>query len=424
MKIFKFSFLLLTMLLSACSSNTSIFPAVDTNIDNNELITDYPGNDNTDRSTRILLNPIDIIVDEANSQLVVINSNLRLSKNDGSILTLEVAVPANLDQPSFTLNDIILTPSFATQTVLDNNILYVPFREQADFDDDDDASDRLYRYEVANNGDLTLLTEGTTGVNPFGITLFNNELFVVTNHELYRQDALDLTNVADTPIDLDLGNEQGNRIDNSDGGHVDSIAIDTVRNLAFITNRKDNMLVVDLDLNRLTHVIDGRENTRAVRYDATNDKIYFVDGNPGTLFSFDPAVIDENPADADDVVVLELDDSEIIVGGGALSVGVDPNGMAIDEANNRGYVVNTDDRTLTQFSLNPFSLLRTISLDEDDTNLDNTNTPYAVAVGDFTSANNEAVTYVFVADIINNNIIVVRADTFSAIAAFPKLNDD
>lgn len=416
MKQLKYILIILLVTQAACSSDTSLFPQPSTGFDNDQLNTDYP-NELESKSQDLLLQPISLALDTANNQIIIANSNNRLFFGQSTLVTIEVEIGDDLDRPDFIVKDIVQTPNFAGKLSFNNGTAYLPFRESHPFDS---SSDQIRSYTIAADGEISALTTEKIAGNPFGSLFFDDQVFVVSNNTLEILSANDLTSAIGNDINLNLGNDAGNNISDSNATGAEEIAIDTTRNLAFVTNLSDNLIVVDLDLNRVTHIIDGQESSRGAVYDSTNDLIYVIGGNPRSLYALNPQIIDDNPIEdaANNSTVLELDDSEIMTN--ILPLESDPTGITLDEANNRGYIVNTGTQSLTTFSLNPFQLVHNLSLKDDDTNMDDAKAPFAVAVGTFTSTNNISVTYIFSLNIDSNNFTVIRADTLEPIASFPK----
>lgn len=367
-------------LFSACASTVDIFP-------------DIPLT--TEVGLLEMPNPIAIAEDAANDQIIVVNSNVDFFFDQGSLMTIHVDAsdPAS---PLLTATAVLATPNFGSEIAFDGANAFIPFREALT---DSAEGDQILRYAVGA-GSLLNDAEGTTGKNPFGITQNGGSVFVVSDDELDIFDT-DL-NLTET-IDLTIASESD--IDEASAESVERITVDNVNNRAFIGNRSGKIFVVDLDSNSVSHVIDGPQNSRGIAFDGA--LIYVVDGNPPALWVFNPSLLQaaESPPE-------EVDDSELLVQ--VIDLGNGPNGMALDVANNRGYVANSTDATLSVIDLTLFEEIERISLDEDDTGLDDAETPFGVAVGAY-----GGVSLVFVANFDSNNIAVINGETLNVVAVFP-----
>lgn len=381
-KIF-FSFVILAhviFLISACASDIDIFP-------------DIPLT--TETGLLEMPNPISIAADSANDQIIVVNSNVDFFFDQGSLMTINVDA-SDPTSPLLTATSAVATPNFGSEIAFDGANAFIPFREALS---DDADGDQILRYAVGE-GSLTNDGEGTTGKNPFGIALYGSSVLVVSDDELTIFDA-DL-NLTET---IDLTSAAESDIDDASAESAERIAVDNVNNRAFVTNRNGKIFVVDLADNSVSHVIDGPLNSRGIAFDGTF--IYVVDGNPPALWVFDPSLLSaaENPPE-------EVDDSELVVD--IIDLGNGPNGIALDVAANRAYVANSTDATLSVIDLTLLEEIERISLDEDDTGLDDGETPFGVAVGTY-----NGVSLVFVANFDSNNIAVINTETLNVVALFP-----
>ncbi|MBX7148601.1 hypothetical protein K1X76_05900 [bacterium] len=381
MKHFKTGVLVFTLFTAvACTKSSDIFPDVPVDVTADDF--EIP-------------NPIAIINDTVNTQLIVVNSNVDFFFDGGSITTFDVD-GTDPDNPVLTPTAALATANYAGNVVFDGASLYVPFREHAE---DDEESDRLAKYTIGS-ASITLDTETTTAKNPFGIALSAGGLLtVVCDNELdIYNTSLEIQNTVDLTTADDAGLADATAL------YVENVAIDDANNRAYITNRSDRMFVVSLDTNAITHVIDGPENSRFIVNDGSN--FYVTDGNDASLWILDPTLL---PAAADPVEV--VDDSEVFVD--VMDLGAAPNGILVDTATNRIYATNSNDKTLSVFDLTTHNELARISLDEDDTDLDDVRFPLALATGTF-----DGTDYIFVSGFETNNIAVIRSDTLKLVAVY------
>lgn len=369
---------------SSCAGDFDIFPDVPTT---------------TDSSSIALPSPISLAVDEPNGQIILVNSNVNFSYDGGSIAVINVDA-SDPTSPVLEATEVIATPNFAGPILFDGVNAYIPFREQASEDSEDD---QLGLFTIGDDTiEQTTLT--TTGENPYGIS-FNgdgSQVLVVNNEELSIYD-ISLNTV--TTVDLTTATEAD--IDDAESEDVENIVVDVATNRAFISNRGGHILVVDLDSSTLTHVINGPDDTGGMATDGTY--IYVVSGDPSSLWVLDPSQLSDPDSTPE-----EVDDSILVVD--VLDLGISPGNITLDTINARAYITNTDeeDPKISVVDLNLFEEIDRISLDEDDTGLDDAEEPFGIAVGTFNGT-----TYVFVTNFESDNLAVIHAATLEVVAVYP-----
>ncbi|OGP08927.1 MAG: hypothetical protein A2048_02510 [Deltaproteobacteria bacterium GWA2_45_12] len=374
----------LFLLCTSCASNQNIFPDLPTALDSAHIA---------------LPNPISVVADTANEQIILVNSNVDFFYENGSIITISVDA-TDPNAPVLTATDLVTTPRYAGTAAFDGAAsLYVPFRE----------NDQLIKYTVGT-GTIDQTATGTVGKNPFGTAVHNGEVLVVSDKELNILDT-DLNSLTD--IDLTSASDSGVR--KASTKYVENIAVDTTNDRAFISNRKGKIIIVDLDTNTLTHVVSDSTpnpggtqeplNTRGILFD--DHFIYSTDGSPPSVFVFDADLVD----DADP---LEIDDADILVK--LIDVELNPNGIVINTNTNRAFVANSSDKSISVIDLTLLEEIQRISLKEADTGFETGSQPFALATGAF---NGGATELVLVANIDSNNITVINAGTLQVVASFP-----
>jgi len=379
-KFFKFSLCSLVLLSIACSSSNDIFPE-------NPLSTDL---DEVE-----LPNPISILADPANDQIIVINSNVDVLFENASAMTINIDA-TDPDAPVLTPTSVREIPNYAGAAIFDGISAYVTFRE------DEGDGDILRKFTITE-GDVADDLEGTTQEdNPFGLALDGTDLIVVCDKALERFNAdLESTEV----IDLSTAADDTD-IDDVSSKRAENVAVDAATNRAYITNRTGKMFVVDLGTSTLTHVIDGPINSRGIATDGTY--IYAVDGDDPALWIMDPALL---PAVTEEPE--EVDDASLVIK--QISLGSNPNGITLDLPNSRAYIANANDQSVSVIDLILQEEIARISLDDDDTGLDKIEDPFSTAAGNF-----DGVNLVFVANFDSDNIAVINADTFEVLQIFPE----
>lgn len=380
MKKFHF-FLFFLFILTSCAVEDDVFPSAPTTTDPDLL--DLP-------------NPISLAVDETNNQVLVVNSNGEFSYDTGSLALLSVDA-TDPDSPAITASQIITAPNFAGKVSFDGTSAYIPYREKISEDDD---GDQIVKYTIAA-GSITEAASAVTCESPFGTALDGGFVYVVCNDTVYVHNTSDLTLFAT----VDLTTAESADIDDTESSTVQDIAI--VGDKAFISNRSGNIFVVDTDTLELTHVIAGPLNTRAMASDGTY--IYGINGDSPALFVFDPSKLTD-PTDAPE----EVDDGSLLIA--TLDIGADPEGLVIDTTDNVAYVSNSFDLSVSGFYTNPLPVsdYALVSLDDEDTGLDEVEDSFAITVGTV-----DGEKYIFVGNYLSNNISVIRASTLQVVGVFP-----
>lgn len=371
--------------LSACASQTDIFPAVVTSA--GETLAEFP-------------NPISIAVDQTNSQIVVSNSNVDFFFEQGSLAVLAVDA-TNTTAPNLTASQVISAPNFSGELYLDatTNNLYVPFREASS---GDASVDQISQYALTP-GSLALTTNTTVSANPFGITGNASQIFVVSD------DVLTTFNTSlGSPTTIDLTTAETAGILDTDSASVEYAAYDATGNRLFVSNPVGRMFVLDLNTNTLSQAINGPDSTRNLLI--SNDLLYALDAVTKSVWIFDTtqlAVASSTPS--------SVDDSTFLIA--TVSVGTNPNGMAIDSTNNRLYVGNTDDDTISVIDTLTFEEVARVSVHQDDISssfLRDGEEPFALAIGTF-----NGVPYVFVAGFVGNSVVMIHGQTLQVVEVFP-----
>lgn len=376
-------FIILTTFVS-CASSNGIFPTVVTS---------------TNESLVVLPNPISIAVDEANSQIIVANSNVDIFFDQGSIAVLTVDA-STVSNPQLTASEIIAAPNFAGRIHLDttSGALYTSFRESFATDD---SKDTLSKYTVTA-GNIDFVSNTSVSADPFGITLYNSTLYVVSDDYLSTFDT-SLTALSRT----DLTTAEDASLDNSDATYVENIAIDATNNRAFITNVGGRIFVINLTTALLEQVIAGPESSRDILVDS--NLLYVTDSYAGAVWVFD--LTDLSAAAS---VPEEVDDSEFLIK--TIGVGTTPTGMALDTTNNRLYVANSSSNDISVIDTNTLEEIARISVDEEDlTNFSRgIDQPFALALGTFNSQQ-----YLFVVGYGSNSIAMIRTNTLTVASMYP-----
>ena len=384
---FKKSFLfsiLLILLTTACAGSNNIFPSVPTA---------------TDESTVILPNPISVVADTTNSQIIVANSNVDIFFRTGSLAVLSVdATDANA--PILSAAQIMATPNFAGQLYFDsaNSTVYLPFREASTTDL---TSDQIKEYSVAA-GLVTEVADSTIANNPFGITGDSAQIYIVSDTTLSIL-GLDLSALA--TVDLATASAAGIALTNST--YAESIALDATHNRAIISNPSASLFVVDLTTNALTSVITGPQSTRSL----------VVDGN--ILYALDPLtslvwIFDLDQLDAPTTTPGSIDDATFLLD--TIPVGSGATGMALDTSNQKLYVANSTDNTISVIDTLTRTEVARISVAATDLTDYNRggDSPYALTLGTFNGTE-----YLIATGYTANSVVLINTTTLKVVAVYP-----
>lgn len=371
--------------LASCATSTGIFPEIVTSLNESQLV---------------LPNPISIAVDAANSQIVVANSNVNIFYEKGSLASFLVNA-TNTAAPELSALHVIETPNFAGQIHLDaaTNNLYIPYREGHP---DDDSQDQIEQYSLSATGQLAGVTSATVHANPYGITGNAANVFVVSD---------DTLSIFDTALSLqsriDLSSAEDS-LDDANAEFIESAAIDATGNRLFVSNPGGRLFIIDLATNSLAQVLVGPTSTRSLLIDTNT--LYVLDPVEEAVWIFDLALLS-----APSTTPTTVDDSLFLIT--TVSVGNNPNGMAFDAANNRLYVANTDDNTISVIDTLSYAELARVSVAQADISTAfarDLDQPFGLALGTF-----NATTYLFVSGFNSNAIGMINTGTLRVVEVYP-----
>ena len=325
--------ILMIFFLASCAGSEDVFPSI---------ILD------TTEAAVLLPNPISILADEANSQILVANSNVDIFFDTASLAVLNVDSTDPLN-PQLSAAQIIEAPNFAGEMVSDGvGSVYIPFRQETFADSGVD----IFRKYTLSAGALTLATEGSVADNPFGISLFGGQLYVVSDDLLEIYDT-SLTFVAD----VDLTTAESADLEDTDSEFVQDVVVEATGARAVISNSNGEMFVIDLATQTLIQAITGPLSTRDLVLDGA--LLYALDANARLVWIFDLDLLSAASATPE-----EVDDSSFLVA--TVSVGTLPAGMVLDTVNSRLYVANSFDDTISVIDTLSYTEIARVSLDDED----------------------------------------------------------
>lgn len=370
--------------LLSCAGEGSIFPSVVME---------------TSESAVVLPNPISMVVDEANSQILVANSNVDILYSGGSLAVLSVDA-TDTASPALSAVAYIETPNFACEMYDDGaGSVYVPYREESSSGSN---VDQIIKYSLGASS-ISSVTVTTIASDPFGMTGSGSDLYVVSDDVLTILDT-DLS--ATTTVDLTVAEDS--LIDYTDSTSVEGVAVDPIRNRLVISNRSGYMFVVNLDDDSVVQVLSGPTETRDILID--DDKLYVLDGITEAVWIFDMNALSTASGG-----LVSVDDATFLIH--TVSVGNNPNGLTVDATNHRMYVANSDDDTVSVIDTLTYQEVARVSLDQDDISssfLRDGVYPTSLKIGTFNST-----TYLFVACFSSHDVIMINTDTLGVVEVFP-----
>ncbi len=379
---------LFCLLIAACAQEESIFPTADVSLASDAVF---------------LPNPIALAVNEATSQLYVVNSNVDFFASNSTLTVIDVDAsdPAS---PVLTASQALTIPNYAAQSYFDGADLYVAFRESSTTD----ASQDTFRRFHVDGTALALADTVNIADDPFGVTLSGDNFYIVSE-DVLSVVSKDFATVAT----IDLSAAGGGDFDETNTTFVEGVAVNADATQAFVSNRGDDLLLVDLTSQDVQAVVDDLRQTRDLLVDATDpNRVYAVDSNAEAVQVLDFTLLaDEDASDFPTV----LDDSDVLLA--TIGVGQDPNGLLLDAVHSRLYVCNSFDDTVSVIDTVSLTELARISLNAADLPSAFTRDiqdPLAMALGDF---NGEA--YLFVAGFSSHSIAVIRVSDYAVLQTYP-----
>lgn len=305
--------------------------------------------------------------------------------------------------PVLTATQALVIPNFAGQSWFDGvDDLFVPFRESSASNPDRDVFCQ-YHLEADVFSEANCVTVAD---DPFGLTFSNGHFYLVSENVL---------SVLDTDLaiidEIDLTTAQTSGLDDANPKFVEAIAVNADATRALVSNRSDNIFVIDLASGEVVQVVDGPLSTRDMLVDANDpSRVYVVDSNAEAIsvFDFDFLPDATNPPEA-------LDDSKFLLA--SLGVGQDPNGLAMDATTNRLYVGNSFDDTISVIDVGSLGEIARISLnanDLPDSFVRDIQDPVALTVGVIGDES-----YLFVAGFTSNSIAMIRLSDLEVVRVYP-----
>ena len=380
--IFKLLFFISIIIQFSCANSSGIFPSVSTSTAENSVL---------------LANPIDLVIDQTNSQIIIANSNFDVYVETGSlaVLTVDASSPS---APELSATQILPTDNFAGRMHFDGTNLIIPFRESFPTDD---SVDIINKYTVGS-GSVTLDSTNSIAANPYGIDFDGTNFFVISDDKFVEIDSnLQTLNT------IDLTVAENNDLTSSDSSFVLEVAYDSTNDRAFVSNNNGRIFVVDTNQNEVDYVISGIELSRGLLIHQNN--LYVADTNSNAIW-----VLNLNDLEDTTSGPIEIDDSGISTQ--TISVGSTPANMALDATNNRLYVTNSNEDSISVIDTNINQEIHRIQVGTDDlTNFNRGVTqPYGLKLGTFNGTQ-----YLFVTGLTSSSIAMIHTQSLNVVEVYP-----
>ncbi|MCC7344094.1 MAG: hypothetical protein IT573_04085 [Deltaproteobacteria bacterium] len=364
----------------------------------------------------VLANPIAMVASNAAQRLYVVNSNNLVLWEDASFVILDISNPANPTPLA-----VISIPNFSGNILLDEarGFVYLPNRQSAA---EADLIDQVLRIHI-NEASPTFLQVDffDSGEDPFG-GFFDgvDSLYVTASREALRYDVNNMLGFS--KVDLSVTTAAGREIFADD---TRELALSPSGNNLFVTNRTDNMLILnvnemtpptvagvtDLGTEPVDYIVVGTNSTRGAARDS--NFVYVVDGAPANLRILTDAGLTPVSGPPQEITTGSLQVA-------AIPIGNDPGEVIIDEPNARAYVSNTGDDTVSVIDLNLQAEITRIAVDNNlPVNSDPGDQPFPMAIANVGGGN-----FLYVGNFDSNNITVIDADALQVVFAFPDIEPD
>ncbi|MFO1463472.1 MAG: hypothetical protein U1F66_06815 [bacterium] len=361
----------------------------------------------------LLANPIAMVAGSASNRLYVVNSNNQVLWADSSFIILDITNPVTP-----TAIAAISIPNFSGNIVIDEprGFVYLPNRQS---DSNADLVDQVLRININEASPGFLQVDSfDSGADPFGAYFDGaDSLFVAADQEALRYNVNNLLGFS--KVDLNVKTAQGRTIT---ADQTRELALGPSGNFLFVTNRTDSMLIlnvnemtapttageVDLGTEPVDYIVDGTNSTRGVTRDS--QFLYMVDGAPSVLRIMTDAGLAPVSGAPQEITTGSLQVASIPLGN-------NPGEVVLDSPNDRAYVSNTDDDTVSVIDLNLLTEVTRVAVDNDlPPNTDPGDQPFPLAVAQVGGTN-----YLYIGNFNSNNITVVNADTLQVVSAFPDI---
>ena len=362
----------------------------------------------------VLASPISFVINATTARGYLVNSNNSVIYSNGSVIIFDMTNPTDP-----TALAAVSIPSFSGQVILDSTrgYLYIPNRLSDDREDNDDQIVRV-NIDEASSSYLTVETFGS-GSNPFGAAFDSSDaLFVAGTGAVFRYDVDDPTGYS--KVTTSFTTNEGDAVS---GSQTREVALRSGSDNLYVTNRSDQLMILsvseftapsantitDLGTGPVQYVISGTASTRGLAVDATNSDIYVVEGGNAPILK----VLNDASLSANSGAPIEINAGTLLIG--SVPVGSDPSEIALDITNNRVYVANTGNDSISVIDTNLLVEVARISVATD--------LPSGIAAGDepfgLALASLGGTTYIYVTNLVTHNVTIINTSTLAIVGNIP-----
>lgn len=345
--------------------------------------------------------PIAVAVDTARARAYVVNANINYDFTDTTLSILDITNPVAPTLLSSPVNPISI-PNFSGQIYLDTTTAtaYVTNRLSDDVNDEVDTLLTVNLDEAS--ADFGAVSSFSAGENPFGIACCDasGRIYVINNGgTLQVYDPDDFSTSIQVSLDLTLSTQ-----DLALGSGSTEVAISADGSMAFVSNNGGHIYgintsdVGDTSKNPIDYVILNVEEARGLALSGTT--IYMVDGTLDAEVVRKLDVSTLTPVSPDAAAPSEIDAATLQAT--TISVGENPNEIILFDE--KAYISNQGDDSVTVVDLSNDSVAATIAVGEDPFGL----TAFTVGESD----------YLYVTNLAGNSISIVDLATNTVVATF------
>lgn len=351
--------------------------------------------------------PISIAIDAVNNRAYLVNANLSITYEGGSLLVLDLTdptAPAILSQSG---NPVGLQ-SLSGQVFLDdaNQRIFVTNRES---ENRKDEVDQVFQVNVDEAGSFGTVTTLETGKDPFGIACCdpNGRFYATLEGNVASFSLTDPSDQVSRSLEVTLGTGEI-----LSGVSTTRIAI--LGSQIFLTNRSGRIYVLNANeitntsANPMDYLITGMNDIRGIATDGT--LLYVVESAAESIVRvIDPSTL--TPIDPDVATVTEVTIDSIQQT--TLTVGNDANELVV--FNNKVYVGNRTADTVSVIDIaDPSSPAVEATIDLTAGGTLTADEPFGLAAATLGAAD-----YLYVTNLASHNLSIIDLATTTAIATFP-----
>ncbi|MFO1519885.1 MAG: hypothetical protein U1F57_09530 [bacterium] len=399
---------MLKKILSFFSVALCLLPFVQGGCAGNSIFPNIP----LSNTSPVLSNPIFLVVDEPNARGYLINSNNQVNFSDASLMVLNLTNPL-----APTVIKAVNLQNFSGQGVLNpaTKTLYITNRFSGD---PTDVTDRILAVNVdESSANFLGIQEFEADSNPFGIAFDGTNLYTANIASLDRY----LVGNLNQRTRIDFNVEAVGTSTPVNTQNTRELVLSPSGQFLYIGNRGDKLLILDTQQipvpdptqsltlggsESIDYVLSDTFSTRGMTSDA--NYVYVVEGNPASLKILSDKTLPLVSGQPQQILISSLAVAEIPLGN-------DPNEITLDSVNQRAYVPNSQDNTVSIIDTNLFVEVARIAMDK--------NLPAGIPVGTYPFSvgvyHSGGIPYLYVLNHDSSNITIMNGATQSIVGHFP-----